>query len=149
MGEEGSSYGTHMKDARLGFSTPGLLAKAGFDVTREYYINDAGAQVDVLAQSAHLRYGEALGEDIGAIPQGLYPEDYLKDVGTAIADRDGDRWLMSGEEAWLPEFRDFSVAAMMDLIREDLAALGVVHSAFTSEKGLADSVAIQEVVSWL
>jgi len=118
-------------------------------VTREYYINDAGAQIDVLAQSAHLRYREALGEDVGAISEWLYPGDYLKDVGKAIADRDGYRWLKSGEEAWLPEFRDFCVAAMMALIRDDLAALGVVHSEFTSEKGLADSGAIEEAVSWL
>ena len=139
----------HGRGAVVGDALAGLLAKAGFDVTREYYINDAGAQIDVLAQSAHLRYREALGEDVGAIPEGLYPGDYLKDVGKAIADRDGDRWLKSGEEAWLPEFRDFCVAAMMALIRDDLAALGVVHSEFTSEKGLADSGAIEEAVSWL
>ena len=139
----------HGRGAVVGDALAGLLAKAGFDVTREYYINDAGAQIDVLAQSAHLRYREALGEDFGAIPEGLYPGDYLKDVGKAIADRDGDRWLKSGEEAWLPEFRDFCVAAMMALIRDDLAALGVVHSEFTSEKGLADSGAIEEAVSWL
>ena len=139
----------HGRGAVVGDALAGLLAKAGFDVTREYYINDAGAQIDVLAQSAHLRYREALGEDVGAIPEGLYPGDYLKDVGKAIADRDGDRWLKSGEEAWLPEFRDFCVAAMMALIRDDLAALGIVHSEFTSEKGLADSGAIEEAVSWL
>jgi arginyl-tRNA synthetase len=139
----------HGRGAVVGDALAGLLTKAGFDVTREYYINDAGAQVDVLAHSAYLRYREALGEDIGVIPEGLYPGDYLKGVGKAIAARDGDRWLKSGEEDWLPEFRDFSVAAMMDLIREDLAALGVVHSTFTSEKGLADSGAIQDVVSWL
>lgn len=139
----------HGRGAVVGDALAGLLAKAGFDVTREYYINDAGAQIDVLAQSAHLRYREALGEDVGAIPEGLYPGDYLKDVGKTIADRDGDRWLKSGEEAWLPEFRDFCVAAMMALIRDDLAALGVVHSEFTSEKGLADSGAIEEAVSWL
>jgi arginyl-tRNA synthetase len=139
----------HGRGAVVGDALAGLLAKAGFEVTREYYINDAGAQVDVLAQSAYLRYREVLGEDIGGIPDGLYPGDYLKDVGKALADRDGDRWLSADEELWLPEFRSFCVAAMMDLIREDLAALGVVHSAFASEKSLADSGAIQDVVSWL
>ena len=139
----------HGRGAVVGDALAGLLAKAGFDVTREFYINDAGAQIDVLAKSAHLRYCQALGEDVGAIPEGLYPGDYLKDVGKAIADRHGDRWLKSGEEAWLPEFRDFCVAAMMALIRDDLAALGIVHSEFTSEKGLADSGAIEEAVAWL
>jgi len=139
----------HGRGAVVGDALAGLLAKAGFDVTREYYINDSGAQIDVLAQSAFLRYREALGEDIGAIPDGLYPGDYLRDVGKAIADRDGERWLKSAEETWLPEFREFCVAAMMELIREDLAALGVVHSVFASERRLADSGAIQDVVSWL
>jgi arginyl-tRNA synthetase len=139
----------HGRGAVVGDALASLLAKAGFDVTREYYINDAGAQVDVLAQSAYLRYREALGENIGDIPEGLYPGDYLKDVGKMIADRDGNKWLALEEEAWLPEFRTICVAAMMDLIREDLAALGVVHSAFTSEKSLADSGAIQDAVSWL
>jgi len=139
----------HGRGAVVGDALAGLLAKAGFDVTREYYINDAGAQVDVLAQSAYLRYREALGEEIGKIPEGLYPGEYLKDVGKNLADRDGDKWLSTEEEAWLPEFRSFCVQAMMDLIREDLAALGVVHSAFSSEKGLADSGAIQDAVSWL
>ena len=139
----------HGRGAVVGDALAGLLAKAGFEVTREYYINDAGAQVDVLAQSAYLRYREALGEEIGAIPEGLYPGEYLKDVGKNLADRDGNKWLSAGEEAWLPEFRSFCVNAMMDLIREDLAALGVVHSAFSSEKGLADSGAIQDAVSWL
>jgi len=139
----------HGRGAVVGDALAALLTKAGFNVTREYYINDAGAQIDVLARSTHLRYREALCEDVGAIPEGLYPGDYLKDVGKAIADRDGDRWLKSGEQTWLPEFREFCVAAMMDLIREDLAALGVVHSVFTSERGLAESGAIQDVVSWL
>ncbi|MDC0033006.1 arginine--tRNA ligase [Alphaproteobacteria bacterium] len=136
----------HGRGAIVGDALAGLLAKAGFNVTREYYINDAGAQVDVLAQTAYLRYREALGEDIGSIPEGLYPGDYLKNVGKAIADRDGDRWFKLREEVWLPEFREFSVAAMMDLIREDLAALGVRHMAFTSERELADSGAIQDAV---
>lgn len=139
----------HGRGAVVGDALAGLLAKAGFEVTKEYYINDAGAQVEVLARSTYLRYREALGEEIGAIPEGFYPGDYLKDVGRAVADRDGDRWLAAEEDDWLPEIRDFSVAAMMDLIRDDLAALGVTHSVFTSERTLAESGAIQEAVSWL
>ena len=139
----------HGRGAVVGDALAGLLAKAGFEVTREYYINDAGAQVDVLARSAHLRYREALGQEIGTIPDGLYPGEYLVDVGKVLAERDGARWLDADEDAWLAEFRGYCVDAMMDLIRDDLAALGVVHSAFTSEKGLADSGAIQEAVAWL
>lgn len=139
----------HGRGAVVGDALASLLGKAGFGVTREYYINDAGAQIDVLARSAHLRYREALGEDIGAIPEGLYPGDYLKDVGNALAARDGDKWKDAQDGDWLPVFRDFSVDAMMVLIREDLAALGVEHAVFTSERGLAESGAIQEAVDWL
>jgi arginyl-tRNA synthetase len=139
----------HGRGAVVGDALASLLSKAGFSVTREYYINDAGAQVDVLARSAHLRYREALGEDIGAIPDGLYPGDYLMGVGQALANRDGDKWRDADEADWLPAFRTFSIDAMMALIREDLAALGVEHSVFTSERGLADSGAIQDAVDWL
>ena len=139
----------HGRGAVVGDALAALLGKAGFDVTREYYINDAGAQVDVLARSAHLRYREALGEAIGDIPEGLYPGDYLKDVGKALAERDGDKWQKADEADWLPIFRDFSVDAMMALIRNDLAALGVEHAVFTSERGLADTGAIRQAVDWL
>lgn len=139
----------HGRGAVVGDALASLLGKAGFDVTREYYINDAGAQVDVLARSTHLRYREALGDAIGAIPEGLYPGDYLKDAGKKLAERDGDKWKEADETDWLPVFREFSVEAMMALIREDLAVLGVEHAVFTSERGLADSGAIQEAVDWL
>jgi len=139
----------HGRGAVVGDALAGLLAKAGFEVCREYYINDAGAQVDVLARSAHLRYREALGEETGAIPEGLYPGDYLKEVGSALAERDGDRWRDVPEAEWLPHFREFSVTAMMALIRADLAALGVVHAVFTSERALAESGAVQAAVDWL
>lgn len=139
----------HGRGAVVGDALASLLAKAGFEVTREYYINDAGAQVDVLARSAYLRYREALGEDIGAIPDGLYPGDYLKDVGQALAKRDGDRWKGIDEADWLPTFRTFSIDAMMALIRDDLAALGVEHAVFTSERDLSESGAIQNAVDWL
>ena len=103
-----------------------LLAFAGYDVTREYYINDAGAQVDVLARSAYLRYREALGENIGEIPEGLYPGDYLKPVGQALAAEYGDELLNQMPEAqWLPIVRGKAIAMMMDEIKGDLAALNI------------------------
>ena len=137
----------HARGAVVGDALAGLLTKAGFDVTREYYINDAGAQVDTLARSAHLRYLEALGEDIGDIPDGLYPGDYLKDVGAAIAKRDGEKWRDADEAAWLPEIRAFAIEAMMALIRDDLDALGVHHDLFRSERALVDAGAIDTVVA--
>jgi len=139
----------HGRGAVVGDALAALLAKAGFDVTREYYINDAGAQVDVLARSTHLRYREALGEAVGEIPEGLYPGDYLKDVGAAIAAADGDRWREAPESDWLDAFRTRAVDAMMALIRDDLAALGVRHDVFTSERDLAASGAIDDVVTAL
>src|SRR4029078_12043717 len=102
----------------------GLLAKAGFSVHREYYINDAGAQVDVLARSAYLRYREALDEEIGPIPEGLSPGEYLAEVGRALAERDRRKWLGRPEPEWLVPVRGFAIERMMQLIREDLAVLG-------------------------
>ncbi|MEE8334070.1 MAG: arginine--tRNA ligase [Alphaproteobacteria bacterium] len=139
----------HGRGAVVGDALAALLAKAGFEVTREYYINDAGAQVDVLARSAHLRYREALGEKIGDIPDGLYPGDYLKAVGAGIAAADGDKWRDAPEADWLEEFRVRAIEAMMALIRDDLAALGVRHDVFTSERSLAASGAIDEAVKGL
>lgn len=139
----------HARGAVIGDALASLLAKAGFKVAREYYINDAGAQVDVLARSAHLRYREALGEDIGEIPDGLYPGDYLKQTGQNLADRDGDKWQKVPEDEWLPTLRIFAIDAMMDLIRSDLAALGVKHDVFTSERDLVGSGANDEVVKEL
>ncbi len=139
----------HARGAVVGDVLAALLDKAGFAVTREYYINDAGAQVDVLARSAYLRYREALGEDIGEIPEGLYPGDYLIPVGAAIAARDGDKWRDVEEEAWLPEFRAFSVSAMMDLIREDLAVLNIRHDEFSSERALVDAGGVDAAMKTL
>jgi arginyl-tRNA synthetase len=136
----------HGRGAVLGDALAGLLEKAGFAVTREYYINDAGAQVDVLARSLHLRYREALGEDIGPIPEGLYPGDYLIPVAKALADRDGPKWRGMGEQAWLPEIRDQAITAMMSLIREDLAALGVEHAVFTSESSLVETKSVDNAL---
>ena len=139
----------HGRGAVFGDALAALLEKAGYDVTREYYVNDAGAQVDVLARSAYLRYLEALGDDIGDIPQGLYPGDYLVPVGQALAKRDGDRWKGKIESEWLAEFRSFSIDAMMAMIREDLAALGVKHDQFTSERKLVEDGKVGEALDFL
>ncbi len=124
----------HGRGAVVGDVLAALLERVGHEVTREYYINDAGVQVDVLARSAYLRYREALGEQIGEIPEGLYPGDYLKPVGEALAKRDGKKWLGKPEGEWLAPVRDFAIDAMMALIRDDLAALGVRHAKFVSER---------------
>ena len=126
----------HCRGAVFGDALANLLAFAGYDVTREYYINDAGGQVDVLARSAFLRYREALGEDIGEIPSGLYPGDYLKPVGHALAEQHGRALLQKPEEVWLPLVRGFAIDAMMAMIRDDLAALNIRHDVFFSERSL-------------
>lgn len=126
----------HCRGAVYGDALANLLAATGRSVTREYYINDAGAQVDVLARSAHLRYREALGEAIGAIPEGLYPGDYLVPVGRALAERHGKALIGRPEADWLPVVRAFAVDAMMAMIRDDLAALNIRHDVFFSERSL-------------
>ncbi|HEY9214547.1 MAG TPA: arginine--tRNA ligase, partial [Ancylobacter sp.] len=123
----------HCRGAVFGDSLANLLAFAGWDVTREYYINDAGGQVDVLAQSAFLRYREALGETI-SIPEGLYPGDYLVPVGKALVVKYGNTLLAKPEAEWLPLVRAVSIDAMMAMIREDLAALNIRHGVFFSER---------------
>jgi arginyl-tRNA synthetase len=128
----------HCRGAVFGDALASLLEFAGHDVAREYYINDAGAQVDVLARSAYLRYREALGEDIGAIPDGLYPGDYLKPVGAALAKEYGDRLRAMSEAEWLPTVRATSIAMMMDEIKGDLAALNIRHDVFFSERSLIE-----------
>lgn len=127
----------HCRGAVVGDALARLLAKAGFDVTKEYYINDAGGQIDVLAKSAFLRYREALGETI-EIPEGLYPGDYLKPVGEALKATWGSRLLATPESEWLPVVKKLAVDMMMDMIRADLALLGVRHDLFFSEKTLHD-----------
>src|SRR6516225_9559217 len=128
----------HCRGAVFGDALASLLQFAGRDVTREYYINDAGAQVDVLARSAYLRYREALGEGIGAIPDGLYPGDYLKPVGQALASEYGDKLHAMSEAEWLPIVRAKSIAMMMDEIKDDLAALNIRHDVFFSERSLIE-----------
>ena len=128
----------HCRGAVFGDALASLLQFAGRDVTREYYINDAGAQVDVLARSAYLRYREALGEGIGAIPEGLYPGDYLKPVGQALASEYGDKLHAMSEAEWLPIVRAKAIAMMMDEIKDDLAALNIRHDVFFSERSLIE-----------
>jgi arginyl-tRNA synthetase len=129
----------HCRGAVFGDALANLLQSAGFNVTREYYINDAGAQVDVLARSAFLRYREALGENIGEIPEGLYPGDYLKPVGEALAQEHGDKLKTMSEAAWLPIVRNKAIAMMMDAIKGDLAALNIKHEVFFSERSLIET----------
>ena len=129
----------HCRGAVFGDALCGLLDFAGYDVTREYYINDAGAQVDVLARSSYLRYLEALGENIGEIPEGLYPGDYLVPVGQALAAEHGDKLKAMPEASWLPIVRARSIAMMMDMIRGDLAALNIKHEVFFSERSLIET----------
>ena len=128
----------HCRGAVFGDALANLLAFAGHDVTREYYVNDAGSQVDVLARSAFLRYREALGEDIGGIPEGLYPGDYLKPVGTSLADNHGRDLLDMPEADWLPLVRAMALKAMLGMIEDDLRQLGIRHDVFFSERSLID-----------
>ena len=129
----------HCRGAVFGDALASLLQLAGFAVIREYYINDAGAQVDVLARSAFLRYREALGENIGEIPEGLYPGDYLKPVGEALAAEHGKTLLAMSEADWLPVARAKAIAMMMEMIKGDLSALNIRHDVFFSERSLITS----------
>jgi arginyl-tRNA synthetase len=139
----------HGRGAVVGDALAALLEKAGFQVCREYYINDAGAQVDMLARSLHLRYREANGEAIGEIPAGLYPGEYLKDPAWLLAKRDGRKWLDAPEAAWLPEFRDFAIVNMMVLIRTDLKTLGVEHEVITAEREIVAAGGIEKAIAAL
>ena len=126
----------HCRGAVFGDALANLLAFSGYNVTREYYVNDAGAQVDALARSAFLRYREALGEDIGVIPEGLYPGDYLKPVGAKLAAQYGPTLKDKPEAEWLPIVRDRAIEMMMAGIRDDLKSLNVVQDVFFSERSL-------------
>ena len=126
----------HCRGAVFGDALANLLQFAGYDVTREYYINDAGGQVDVLARSVFLRYREALGEDIGEIPAGLYPGEYLKPVGSALAAEHGSSLIDMPEERWLALVRGFAIDRIMPMIKDDLAALNITHDVFFSEASL-------------
>ncbi len=139
----------HCRGAVVGDALASLLEFAGHKVIREYYVNDAGAQVQTLARSVHLRYREALGHDIGEIPGGMYPGEYLIPIGQALAKEFGDRYADAAEEEWLELFRERAVAAMMDMIRADLALLGIRHDVFASEAELQRAGKPAEAEAWL
>ena len=139
----------HCRGAVVGDALARLLEAAGFRVTKEYYVNDAGGQVDTLACSVHLRYREALGEAIGEIPEGLYPGDYLKPVAAELAAEFGDKFVGADEGEWLDQFRKRAVAAMLDLIRHDLGLLGIHHDKFASEDELQQSGAVERGMATL
>lgn len=139
----------HCRGAVFGDALCRLLSKVGYQVVQEYYINDAGVQMDQLARSLHFRYREALGEDVGEMPEGLYPGDYLVVVAADLARRDGNKWQKAPEGVWLAPLRTYGGDAMMALIREDLAALGIEHDVFYRETGLHDSGAIDNVINLL
>jgi arginyl-tRNA synthetase len=141
----------HGRGAVFGDALANLLAFAGFKVTREYYVNDAGAQVDVLARSAYLRYREALGDDIGTIPEGLYPGDYLKPVGAALAAQYKDALTTRPEAEWLPVVRAKAIEMMMASVRADLAALNISHEVFYSERSMVagGTDLVAATIEWL
>jgi len=138
----GPLHVAHARGAVVGDALANLLAKAGYAVTKEYYINDAGAQVDALGRSTYLRYREALGEAISTIPEGLYPGEYLKEVGAALAGRDGGRWLGKPESDWLPAMRAFAIDRLMGEIKADLGVLGVEIDVYSSERALVEAGAV-------
>ncbi|HET7816415.1 MAG TPA: arginine--tRNA ligase [Sphingomicrobium sp.] len=139
----------HCRGAVVGDALARVLEATGFRVTKEYYVNDAGAQVDTLARSVHMRYREALGDEIGEIPEGLYPGDYLVPVGVTLAAEFGAKYAAADESEWLDLFRERAVKAMLDLIRHDLALLGVHHDRFASEAEIVSSGAVDRALSAL
>ena len=132
----------HCRGAVVGDSLARVLEAAGFRVTKEYYVNDAGGQVDTLARSVHLRYREALGHDIGEMPEGVYPGEYLKPVGALLAAQFGETYVDAPEHEWLVPFRQTAIKAMLDLIRHDLGLLGIHHDKFSSEADLQKNGAV-------
>ena len=126
-----------------------LLIKAGYNVTKEYYINDAGAQVDKVAQSAYLRYREACGETIGEIPEGLYPGEYLMPIGEALFAQYGKTLLNKDQKDWLPLVRDYALCAIMQIIKDDMALIGIQHDVFTSEQAIRDAGKVDKAIAAL
>ncbi len=145
----GPLHVAHARGAVVGDALVNLLRKAGFDVTSEYYVNDAGAQVAKLARSAHLRYREALGEDIGEIPEGLYPGEYMVPIGQALAAEHGPTFVDKDEEEWLDLFQTAAVSTLLSDIKNDLAALGIQQDVFTSERELVEQGRVSDVMNTL
>ncbi len=145
----GPMHAGHVRGAVIGDTLSSLLKKAGFDVTKEYYFNDAGSQVDVLARTTHLRYREFLGENIGDIPEGFYPGEYLKEVAEALANRDGRKWYGKEESEWIAPVREFSVQFMMAMIRRDLDLIGIHHDVFSNEREIIENGTLDKVFKTL
>lgn len=147
----GPMHTGHVRNAILGDAMVALLKKVGYDVYKEYYINDAGGQIDVLARSVYLRYLEALGRSLpeDAFQGDVYPGDYLIPVGKALAERDGERWVDQSELNWMPTFKEFAVQAMMNMIRHDLEELGIVMDYYASEKKITEAGKIEEALAIL
>ena len=143
----GPLHAAHARGAIIGDAMAALLEFAGYSVTREYYINDAGAQVDTLARSAYLRYREAMGDDIGDIPQGFYPGDYLKETGQKLADQFGDKWMDADEDTWLEPIRDFAIDDMMAGIKADLLRLDIHMDVFSSERALVKDGTVDKTMA--
>ena len=139
----------HGRGAVVGDALAALLHKTGHAVTREYYVNDAGAQVDALARSVHLRYRQALGETVSEIPEGLYLGEYLIETGATLAQRDGKKWLGKPEGEWLAPVREFAIDEMLTLIRGDLERLGIEFDVFASERKLVKAGAIEKAIAEL
>jgi len=145
----GPLHAAHARGAVVGDTLARLLKKVGFRVCKEYYVNDAGTQVDILAKSTHLRYLEALGHEIGPIPDGLYPGEYLKEVGAALAKKTGDIWVKAPEEEWLPVIRDFTTQWLMGSIKSDLSNLGIVMDEYISERSLVAAGEVDNAMNLL
>jgi len=130
----GPMHAGHVRGAVVGDVLASLMQKAGYDVTREYYFNDAGGQIDVLGKTCYIRYKEALGLGEAVIPEGYYPGEYMKEVAEALVKRDGDKWINAPEEEWFPAMKDFACYYIMDIIKEDLQLIGIKHDVFTNER---------------
>nr|MBQ0091074.1 arginine--tRNA ligase [Candidatus Enterousia merdequi] len=140
----------HARGAILGDVLARLFKKNGFDVTKEYYINDYGHQVDVLAHSVFWRYEELFGKHVGeSLPEGSYPGDYLIPVAQFIKDQDGDKWLNAAEEDYVPYFKKVASSAMMDLIRDSLKKIGIVFDVFTSERELVETNQVKDTLEYM
>ncbi len=145
----GPMHTGHARNACLGDALARLMQKAGWKVTKEFYINDAGNQVDVLGRSTFIRYQEALGVEVGEVPAGLYPGEYLKDVAAALIARDGDKWLNAPEAEWLPVIKRFAADYLIDEIKKDLAEMGIVMDVYSSERALRESGAVERALAKL